>query len=428
MDIYAVGQVARYLRESLESDDFLADLWVSGELSNLSRSAAGHLYFTLKDATSQLRCVMFRSALNAGGPALSGAPGNNGGRGVADGAAVVVHGRIAFYEARGDLQLMADVLMPQGAGALYLEFQRLKAKLAEEGLFDESRKRPVPAFPRRIAVVTSPTGAVLHDILNIIGRRYPLVELLVTPVPVQGDRAAEAIAAAFRTLNRRGDVDLVILARGGGSLEELWPFNEEQVVRAVFSSRAPVISAVGHETDYTLVDYVADLRAPTPSAAAELAVPDRRELVLRLEHFRASLGSAVGDVVGGYREEVSQSLRRFALARPDVARERLRLDDRTRTAVACVQGLLAGHRAALGRHLATLGALDPQGTLERGYAIVRREATGAVVSRRGQVAPGDVLSVRVSDGSFGARADGVAPTRSRKTGRQAQEQLVLFNR
>ena len=413
MEIYTVGQITRYLKESLEANDFLADLWLSGELSNVSRSTAGHLYFTLKDPAGQMRCVMFRSALT-------------GDVAAADGDAVVAHGRVSFYEARGDLQYIVDVLMPQGTGALHMEFQRLKAKLEAEGLFDVSRKRPIPEFPRRIAVVTSPTGAVLQDIITITRRRYPLVELLVVPVQVQGDAAADAIVAAFQTLNQRSDVDVVVLARGGGSLEELWPFNEEKTARAVYSSRAPVISAVGHETDYTIADYVADLRAPTPSVAAELAVPNRIELFARLAGAQGLLQSALEGLVGDCRDGVQQALTRLSHARPDIARERQHVDDLTRTALLHVRGALTSQRARLDQSRATLSALAPQRTLERGYAVVEKRATGEVVRKRASVKAGDPLSVQVSDGRCGATVEGKAPARGRKSKSVAPEQIALF--
>ncbi|MBM2826862.1 MAG: exodeoxyribonuclease large subunit, partial [Dehalococcoidia bacterium] len=241
--IYTVGQVSQYLKLYLESDPLLADVWVSGEMSNYRRYSSGHQYFTMKDSSGQLRCVLFRSS--------------DMGVALEDGVSVVAHGRFSLYEARGDLQFYVDLVQPEGMGILHLEFLRLKAKLEEEGLFDSSRKRPIPEWPRRVGVITSPDGAVLHDIINIARRRYPLVELVVAPTQVQGDGAVDGITRAFRNMNSLDNIDLVILARGGGSLEELWPFNEETVARAIYGSRAPVISAVGHETDWTIADYVA---------------------------------------------------------------------------------------------------------------------------------------------------------------------------
>ncbi|MSQ27210.1 MAG: exodeoxyribonuclease VII large subunit [Dehalococcoidia bacterium] len=414
MDIYSVGQLTTYLREWLESDPFLSDIWLTGELSNVSRSTAGHTYFTLKDAQGQLRAVRFRNTIAGDTP-------------VEDGMAVVAHGRVSFYEVRGDLQFVSDVILPQGAGELDMEFRRLKAKLETEGLFAGSRKRAVPKFPRRIAVVTSPAGAVLHDITTVIGRRYPLTELLVVPVVVQGDLAAQAIERAFKRLNQRTDVDVVIIARGGGSLEELWAFNDERTVRAVYGSRAPVISGVGHETDTTLCDFVADLRAATPSAAAELAVPNREDLKARIRFLERHAQNVMGSLVANQRNEVLYLLRRIGHARIDIDRERQRLDDTCRTALLLVRSATATARSRYSQRLAALGSLDPTRTLERGYAIVQNRSTGGEVVRRTlQAKGGDRLTIQVSDGLFPAVAEGVGLARARRRKMVAQEQLLLL--
>ncbi|SVD49625.1 uncharacterized protein METZ01_LOCUS402479, partial [marine metagenome] len=268
MPVYTVSQVTRYIKESLERDALLADLWVSGEASNVARSAAGHTYFSLKEENTLMRCVMFK--------------GGSGGEHILDGSAVSLHGRMSVYEVRGDLQCIADIVRPEGMGERSLELERLKVQLEAEGLFEPSRKRSIPSFPRRVGVITSPTGAVWHDIQNVTGRRYPLAELVLAPCQVQGDNAAPTIIEAFDAMNAEPDIDVVILARGGGSAEELWPFNEEAVARAIYASKPPIISAVGHETNTSIADMVADLRAPTPSAAAEMAVPDSRELNERI--------------------------------------------------------------------------------------------------------------------------------------------------
>ena len=257
---YTVNQVATYLRESFESDILLSDLYVSGEISNLRRSASGHAYFTLKDDTALLNCVMFR--------------GQQGSDVLEDGVSVSTHGRISFYEPRGSTDFIVDLVMAEGAGALSLEFDRLRSQLELEGLFDESRKRSLPPFPKVIGVVTSSSGAVLHDITTVVTRRYPLANILVSPTLVQGDAAPENIVQALNDLNVDGRSDVIVIARGGGSLEELWAFNDEMVARSIYGSKIPVVSAIGHETDFTISDYVADLRAPTPSAAAEMIVPD----------------------------------------------------------------------------------------------------------------------------------------------------------
>jgi exodeoxyribonuclease VII large subunit len=277
---WTVSDLTRYLRELLENDFNLQDLWVEGEVSNISRPSSGHLYFTLKDAGASLRCVMWRNAVLR----QAYLPG--------DGEAVEVHGAIGVYEAGGIYQLYADLLRPAGEGALFQEFLRLKARLEAEGLFDPARKRPLPAWPATIGIVTSPTGAALRDMLDTTRRRFPLARVVLAPTPVQGDEAPAGIVSALERLNRLVGPALILLARGGGSIEDLWAFNDERVVRAVVASQAPVITGVGHETDFTLADFAADLRAPTPTAAAELATPDQAELRLDLAAARSRLESA----------------------------------------------------------------------------------------------------------------------------------------
>jgi exodeoxyribonuclease VII large subunit len=268
--IYSVQEVTSYIRHRLDEDSVLSDVYVKGELSNLSQPTSGHLYFTLKDKFSELRCVMFRDK-NRG---LKFTP--------EDGMSVILRGHISVYERRGSYQLYVDELQAEGIGALYLAFEQLKKKLKGEGLFDSKYKKPIPSFPRKIGIITSPTGAAIRDMLNITKRRFPHVHILVAPVAVQGEEAPGQIVNAIRLMNRvneeRMKIDVLVLGRGGGSIEELWAFNEEAVAREIFTSKIPVISAVGHETDFTIADFVADRRAATPSEAAELAVPDKREI------------------------------------------------------------------------------------------------------------------------------------------------------
>jgi len=390
--IYSVGEVTGYLKELLEADSMLADLWISGEVSNLSQSAAGHLYFTLKDEAGQLRCVLFhheRLAIQ-----------------LENGAAVVAHGHISVYEVAGSLQFYVDLVQPEGVGILHLEFERLKAKLEEEGLFDIARKREIPPFPQRIGIVTSPGSAVFHDIINIISRRYPLVELVLSPTPVQGDGAAEGIVQAIEALNQMEGIDLVILARGGGSLEELWPFNEEMVARAIASSKAVVISGVGHDTDFTMADFVADLRAPTPSAAAELAVPHRSELKARILTQQRALVAALKGEISQQGMELDLLASRLKSLTPDVDRYRQRIDERTRVASIRLGSFLALGREKVRSLELELSALSPMATLGRGYAQVQHSATGELVTRVGQVVRGDAIDVRVSDGEFKGRVTG----------------------
>ena len=389
MAIYTVSQVTTYLKDSLDRDPFLSDLWVSGEVSNLSHSSAGHSYFTVKDEQSQLRCVMFRA--------------QHGGEMLTNGGAVIVHGRLSLYPTRGDLQLYVDIVQPEGTGALALELERLRAQLEGEGLFDPARKRPLPAFPQKIGVVTSPTGAVFHDICNVIERRYPLVEILLSPTAVQGAEAAAGIIEALRALNELGDIDVIIVARGGGSLEELWPFNEETVVRAIHGSRVPVISGVGHETDTTLADLVADQRAPTPSAAAELAVPNATELQGQLvSHQRAAL-SAITLLHAQGKQQLDFMIQRLIGGGPPVDILRQRVDE---FSLGLARGL-SNHMALVQERFAgleqRLNALNPQAVLERGYALVQRADDDALVTEVAQVKRDDTLKVTVRDGSFGTQ-------------------------
>ena len=315
MAVYTVTQITTYLKDSLDRDAFLADLWVSGEVSNLSRPSSGNLYFTLKDAQAQMRCVMFRSG--------------HGGDLITSGDAVIVHGRLSLYPARGEVQVYVDLVQPEGTGVLHLELERLKARLEDEGLFEPTRKRPLPPFPRKVGVVTSPTGAVLQDICTVVGRRYPLAEVVLSPTPVQGDLAAPEIVEALRALNDLGDIDVIIVARGGGSLEELWPFNEEVVARAIYGSRVPVISGVGHETDTTIADLVADRRAPTPSAAAEIAVPDATLLQQQVVALQRDAISSMKGLVFQRQHELVAWTQRLRSRGPQVDAWQQRVDELT---------------------------------------------------------------------------------------------------
>lgn len=403
MQIYKVGQVTRYLRQLLESDAQLTDLWISGEVSNLVQSAAGHLYFTLKDADSQLRCVLFRR--------------ERAGDQLENGMAIVAHGQLSIYETRGELQFYVDLVQSEGVGLLHMEFERLKVKLEDEGLFDLAHKRELPTFPQRIGLVTSPTGAALYDIINIISRRYPLVELILSPTLVQGNGAADNIVEALQALDRADGIDLVILARGGGSLEELWAFNEERVARAIYNSRAPVISGVGHDTDFTIADFVADRRAPTPSAAAELAVPDRSELESRIESWQRLLVSTVQEEISRHHDQLKYGASRLKVLSPDLNRYRQRIDDFYRVASFQSKSILAIRREQLRSCSLQISSLSPIRTLGRGYAIVEKSATGEVVSRLTQVKRGDAIDVQVSDGGFKGRVT------SRKKGNGRQRSL-----
>ena len=389
---WTVGALTQYIKELLEFDDLLQDVWLRGEVSNFARAASGHLYFTLKDSEAALSCVMWRSAAAR----LTWQP--------EQGAAVLAHGRISLYAPRGNYQLLVDELHPAGLGDLHARFEQLKEQLRAEGLFDAGRKRRLPDLPRVIGVVTSPQAAALRDVLNVLQRRYPLVRVLLAPTLVQGDQAPAQIVAALRTLDARDDVDLILLVRGGGSLEELWAFNNEGVARAIAACQHPVVTGVGHETDFTIADFVADERAPTPSAAAELAVPDQAEmrgwLAEQGDRLRASMGRRLSEA----RQTLSQAqalLRRFS-PRTRLDAQRQYVDDLGQRAERAMGHRLALERAALTGLEARLAALSPAATLERGYAIVRRADTGLVVCRVEQVQAGDDLVIRVRDGEFGA--------------------------
>ncbi len=395
MQVYTVSQVTQYIKSLFDLDPLLQDLWVEGEISNCSQSTAGHMYFTLKDAYAQLRCVLWRSQLSR----LEHLPAN--------GNAVIVHGRTSVYEVQGNYQLYVDQIQPLGTGVLFLQFLALKEKLEREGLFAPERKRPLPRFPRRLGIVTSPVGAAIRDILHILRRRYPLAEVVVAPTLVQGEEAPPQLAAALEILNAYANVDAIIVARGGGSLEELWPFNDERVARAIFASRVPVISGIGHETDYTIADFVADVRAPTPSAAAELAVPDRQALYAQIGQYRDALRQRVEQRLAENRGKLGRTtdaLCRFS-PRTVVDRWRQSLDDRRERMWRAQQ-----HRLSLLGEQMTgiklrLQALNPQSVLDRGYAVVSRRDTGAVVRSTAQVVSGDGIDIRVSDGHFTSTVD-----------------------
>jgi exodeoxyribonuclease VII large subunit len=376
------------MNEVLEYDDVLQDIWIEGEIPQATISAAGHAYFTLRDGNSSLRCVMFRNA--------------RGMEHVKDGAAITAHGRMAIYEARGDLQLIVDVVQPEGVGELQLKLEQLMHKLEQEGLFDPSRKRPIPEFPRRVGVITSETGAVWHDIQTVTARRYPLVELVLAPTLVQGDQAAAGIVEAFGAMSSQPDIDVIIVGRGGGSFEDLWPFNEEAVARAVFSSQTPVISAVGHETDHTICDLVADLRAATPSAAAELAVPDRAELAMRVASGHQAMGMFIDSQIFRSAQNLDQLKTDLDRAVPDFDTLRLRLDDMLRTTESQLDNQLEMTRQRTEGPRLRLQSLNPADTLRRGYAIVERKDSGAAVTDADDVAANDVVRVQVSRGSFDA--------------------------
>lgn len=411
LPVYTVSQVTAYLRDALETDPLLSDLLVLGEVSNLRVSAAGHSYFTLKDGQAVLNCVMFKS--------------QPGAQLLANGASVSTHGHISFYEPRGSTDYVVDLAMSDGVGALGLELERLKLRLEAEGLFEESRKRPLPQFPQVVGVVTSPSGAVFHDIQNVIRRRYPLVELLLSPAQVQGDNAAPQIVAAIEALNREGRSDVIIVARGGGSLEELWPFNEEILARAIYASRIPVVSAVGHETDVTIADLVADLRAPTPSAAAELVVPDGAMLRQELADLAQRSQRALVYQIEQQRGEVAVLSRRLDNSLPDLETWRRRVDDLGRAVHQSLTNRLKIDQMEVTSLERRLRTLDPAATLRRGFSVVQRADNDQVVTSVSQIADGDALTITVADGDIPATTGVVStrpPTTPKKRKASAQPQ------
>lgn len=387
MLVLSVQELLGYLKELLESNAALADLWISGEVTNLTRSQAGHMYFTLKDAGGQMRCAFFRR--------------QNAGMALQPGTAVLAHGRINIYEARGELNFVADFVNPQGAGIFAAQFERLRAKLEAEGLFDAARKRPLPPFPRRIGVVTSPTGAVLQDICTVVGRRWPLAEIVLAPTAVQGDGAADGVVAAIEGLNLHGRVDVIIVARGGGSREELAAFDDERVPRAIYASRVPVISAVGHEIDVTLADYAADLRAPTPSVAGEMVAPDRIDVALRVGGLSAMLVAAMQTELDHRTVLLQRQQDALDDARPDLDAAGERLAALRGRADALIVQVLRNRRTAVDTRSLQLASLSPVAVLERGYAMVHN-AAGQPLAAVADAYPGDALTIRVRDGAFAA--------------------------
>jgi exodeoxyribonuclease VII large subunit len=388
---WTVSKLTFYIRKLLEEDETLQDVWVQGEISNLSRPASGHVYFTLKDSSAALRCVMWKTSA-----ARLGIP-------LQDGKAVEVHGKIGVYEVSGQYQLYADQIRPVGEGALYQEFMRLKAMLEAEGLFAPERKRPIPMFPQKIGIVTSATGAALRDMLNTLRRRLPLVQVLLAPSPVQGIEAPPALVKAIQSLNLQSP-DVIIIARGGGSIEDLWAFNDERVVRAVALSEVPIICGVGHETDFTLCDFAADLRAPTPTAAAELATQiTMQDLAGTVSNLQSRITRSVVEYLNVQRSALASLLTQMKYVSPErrILSERQHVDELSRRAYSSLLHhiqLQSAHVKGMQRRLA---ALNPSAVLARGYAVVTRKEDGSVVSRVSQAS--DEMKVRVSDGEFEVR-------------------------
>ncbi len=397
MKVISVSQLNRYVKSVLEGDPHLTAVYISGEISNFTlHYKSGHMYMSLKDESAAVRAVMFRG--NASKLAFK----------PEDGMKVIVRARVSLYEAGGSFQIYIDEMQPDGVGALQVAFDQLKKKLGEEGLFDDSLKRPLPTYPARVGVITSPTGAAVRDIFNVLGRRYPLARVVFCPVLVQGDGAAASIADAIARFGAAQAADVLIVGRGGGSMEDLWAFNEEIVARAVAASPIPVISAVGHETDFTICDFVADLRAPTPSAAAELAVPDQMRLASTVETLYGRLLTAARTRI----QTCDQQLRRLAekrcLSQPQyfVEEQMLRLDYVTRRFAAAASRQIGDEQRRVTAMASKLDALSPLKVLGRGYAIPYR-ADGQTLASVKQTAVDDKISLQISDGIVDCRVTNI---------------------
>jgi exodeoxyribonuclease VII large subunit len=386
---WSVGQLARYLKELLETDEITREIRVRGEISGCKTYASGHCYFTLKDAEAQVLCVFFKHARQR-----SVAPE------LRDGMAIAAGGRISFYERDGKMQLYVDQVELLGEGALYLRFEQLKIRLAAEGLFEAERKRPLPPVPQVVGIVTSVQAAALRDMLQVLRTRYPLASVMLSPTLVQGAEAPAAIVRALDLLNEHGEADVIIVARGGGSIEELWAFNEEIVARAIARSRIPVISGVGHETDVTIADFVADQRASTPTAAATAAVPDLADWLTGVQERQYELMQALDDFLLRWRADLEQTARQLARQSPRSHLERLQqqLDGTSETLQSEMQHRLMLYTERLKGAALRLHSLSPLLTLARGFAVVRRAADQRIVTSIQQVQPGDRLEIQVVDG------------------------------
>lgn len=398
MEILSVGRLTRYIKVLFDEDSLLSDITVEGEVSNFTRASSGHCYFSLKDTDAELRCVMWRNQASR----LAWLP--------KQGDHVQAHGYLSVYEQGGAYQLYADSLQRGGIGDRWAEFLRLKERLAAEGLFDESRKRQLPTWPKRIGVVTSPSGAALQDILRVLSNRYPLVEVVLSPSLVQGDEAPAAIVQALGRLNKLRDLDVIIVARGGGAVEDLWAFNDEGVARAIAACHVPVVSGVGHETDFTIADWVADVRAPTPTAAATMVTPDRAELLQQLDAAVEALTNEINDRIlrEGELVEGQERLLHMYDPRRQVAEGRQRLDEFIRRMETAMRYCGAVRRANLEGIEARLQALGPAKVLSRGYAIVVDSQTGRLITSVAQVSPGQEIDIRIADGKIGAQVQGTS--------------------
>ena len=387
--ILSISELTEYIKNILETDSLLQNVTVRGEISNFYRHSSGHLYFTLKDRQSQLKCVMFRnSALQ-----VKFEPEN--------GMNLIVSGSMGIYRGRGEYQLYARMMQPDGVGALHLAFEQLKKKLGDEGLFDEAQKKSIPNLPRRIGVITSPTGAAIRDIISVITRRFPYVEILIIPSAVQGEEAPQSLVRALHQVQLEENIDVVIIGRGGGSIEDLWAFNEEIVARAIFSCQIPVISAVGHETDFTIADFVADLRAPTPSAAAELAVGNYSELVKQLAILKHRLEQSLTSRLENYRERLESLKSRPIFTRPEeiFLKSWQKVDELERRLHQIVDYQLKLKREQSRSIFKQLNTLSPLNVLSRGYSLTEK-FDGTLIKSINDVSISDKIQIFLEDGKL----------------------------
>lgn len=396
---FTVTSLNEYIADVFDMDETLADVWVEGEVSNFRKYESGHCYFTLKDEDAQIKGVIWRSASARVGELPD------------DGDKVRVHGRVSTYPQRGEYQIIVDRVRPLGVGDLYQRFEELKQKLSDEGLFDVERKRELPAYPRAIGIVTSADAAAFQDVQNVLRRRYPIVEIVLAPCLVQGDLAPPMIVDSIERLNGYAlagkTLDVILVCRGGGSIEDLWAFNDERVARAIYASRLPVISGVGHETDFTIADFAADVRAPTPSAAAELLTPDIADLLADVKQLKDALALTMTRQISATRERLDGQTRTLSRLSPQsqLDRLRLRLDEWNERLVIQQKGRIAILRERMAGRITALNAANPTAILDRGYALVLHSDTGERVTRAAGTKPGEAITLRLADGEIAARVE-----------------------
>lgn len=384
--ILTVSDLTSLIKSALEESFY--DIWMEGEISNLRIPTSGHIYLTLKDKASQIRTIIFKSSARNIKFELK------------DGIHIICHGRVTVYDVRGEYQIVIDTVEPQGIGALQLAFEQLKEKLFKEGLFDAKRKRPIPLLPRKIGIITSSTGAAIRDILNIINRRFANVHIIINPVPVQGEGAGIEIARAIEEMNEFEDIDVLIVGRGGGSLEDLWAFNEEVVARAIYNSRIPVISAVGHEIDFTISDFVADLRAPTPSAAAELVVKNKQDLMDSLRHVFSRLKNGIKTLFDAKRSALREEIRAMKDPATRINEYIQRIDDLSIRLTGGINRYLDGLKKRIVAEAGKLNALSPLAILSRGYSIAMKLPEMKIIKDANDVQKGDEVNIRLHKGNL----------------------------